>query len=143
MWIWQKKVFVTGSENWTYKLRLIWNCLFLKDTPFRKCTVQSISCHEVIFHVSILLVPLEVKDTKVNEMKTVKSLEESFLLIKVVSETIENEANEPESRFLGMLLGTLRARLLGYLLAGKEVNAGDGVIRAGEGAIRRRATATR
>ena len=44
-------------------------------------------------------------------MKTVKSLEESFLLIKGVSETIENEANEPESRFLGMLLGTLRARL--------------------------------
>ena len=40
-------------------------------------------------------------------MKTVKSLEESGLLIKGVSETIKNEAREQKRGFLSMLLGTL------------------------------------
>ena len=63
-------------------------------------------------------------------MKLVKSLEESGLLIKSVSETNKNEAKEQEVEFLSMLLGTLGARLLGHLLTGK------GTIRAGEGTIR-------
>ena len=55
-------------------------------------------------------------------MKVVKSLEESRLLIrKGANKTIENEAKEQKSRFLGMLLGTLGASLLGNLLAGKRV----------------------
>ena len=45
-------------------------------------------------------------------MKIVKPLEESGLLIKGVSETIQNEAKEQKSGFLGMLLGTLDASLL-------------------------------
>ena len=52
-------------------------------------------------------------------MKIVKSLEESTLLIKDVSETIQNEAKEQKDRFLSMLLGTLGASLLGNLLTGK------------------------
>ena len=36
-------------------------------------------------------------------IKIVKSLEESGLLIKGVSETIKNEAKEQKGRFLGML----------------------------------------
>ena len=40
-------------------------------------------------------------------MKIVKSLEESGLLIKTVSETIKNEAKELKRGFLRMLLGTL------------------------------------
>ena len=53
-------------------------------------------------------------------MKIVKSLEESGLLIKGVSETIENEAKEPKGKFLSMLLGTLGASLLGNLLTDKD-----------------------
>ena len=63
-------------------------------------------------------------------MKIIKSLEEYGLLIKGVSETIKNEAKEQKGGFLGMLLDTLGASLLGNLLTGK------GIFRAGEGAIR-------
>ena len=52
-------------------------------------------------------------------VKLVKSLEDSGLLIKVVSETIKNEAKEQKGEFLGVLLGTLGASLLGNLLTGK------------------------
>ena len=40
-------------------------------------------------------------------MKTIKSLQESALLIKSVSKTIKNEAKEQKGGFLGTLLGTL------------------------------------
>ena len=63
-------------------------------------------------------------------LKIVKSLEDSGLLLKGVSETIKDEAKEQKGGFLSMLLGTLRASLLGNMLAGK------GVIRAGEGTAR-------
>ena len=52
-------------------------------------------------------------------MKTVKSLEESRLLIKGVSETIKNEGKEQKGGFLGTLLGSLGASLLGDLLTDK------------------------
>ena len=52
-------------------------------------------------------------------MKIVKSLEEEALLIKGISKTIENEAKEQKGGFLGVLLGTLVASLLGNLLTGK------------------------
>ena len=39
-------------------------------------------------------------------MKIVKSLENSGLLLKCVSETIQNEAKEQNGEFLNMLLGT-------------------------------------
>ena len=41
-------------------------------------------------------------------MKIVKSLEESDLLIKSVSEAIQNEAKEQKKVFLSMLLGIRR-----------------------------------
>ena len=67
-------------------------------------------------------------------MKIVKSLEESGLLTKSVSETIENEEEKQKSGFLVILLGTLGATLLGNMLAGKEViRPDDEVIRADEG----------
>ena len=47
-------------------------------------------------------------------IKIVKSLEDSGLLLKGVSETVQNEAEE----FLSMLLGTLGASLLGNILTG-------------------------
>ena len=70
-------------------------------------------------------------------IKIVKSLEDSGLLFKGVSETIQNEAKEQKERFFRMLLGTLGASLLGNILADPGINrAGEGVIRAGYG-IRR------
>ena len=64
-------------------------------------------------------------------IKVVKSLEDSSLLLKVVSETIQNEAKEQKGEFLSMLLGTLGASLLGNVFPGKGVNiAGEGIVRA-------------
>ena len=65
-------------------------------------------------------------------MKIVKSLEESNLLMKDVSEVIKN-------RILNKLLGTLGPSLLANLSTGKEVKAkipGWEVIRADEGTTR-------
>ena len=64
-------------------------------------------------------------------LKIIKSLEESGLLIKGVSETIKIEAKK--GVFLGMLLGTLGASLLENLLTAKgTIRAGEGIIRAGQ-----------
>ena len=69
-------------------------------------------------------------------MKIVKSLEESGLLIKGVSLTIKNKAKGQKGGFLGILLGTLGASLLGNLLTGTgTVRAGEGTFRAGKGTI--------
>ena len=74
-------------------------------------------------------------------LEIVKSLEDSGVLLKGVSETIQNEAKEQRGGFLSMLLGTLGASLLTDLLTKKlsgkgVIRAGEGVIRAGEGVIR-------
>ena len=74
-------------------------------------------------------------------IKIVKSLEDSGLLLKGVTESVQNEVKYQKGEFLGMLLGTLSASLLGNLLTGKGVNkkgkrihrAGEGIVRAGEG----------
>ena len=90
----------------------------------------------------------EMKDI----IKIVKYLEDSGLLLKGVSETVQNEAREQKEGFLSMLLGTLGASLLGNILTGKGViatsqgqginraeksrgknTAGEGVVRAGYG----------
>ena len=53
-------------------------------------------------------------------MEIVQALEDSKTLLKGVTKTIKNEIKEQKGRFLSILLGTLRASLLGNLLAGKE-----------------------
>ena len=66
-------------------------------------------------------------------LKIVKSLEESGLLIKGISETIKNEAKQQKGEFLPMLLETLAASMLGSALTGRGViRAGKGIIKAGE-----------
>ena len=67
-------------------------------------------------------------------LKRVKSLEDSGLLLKGVSETIQQEAKEQRGGFLSMLLGTLGASLIGDILS--KGLSGKGVITAGEGTIR-------
>ena len=78
-----------------------------------------------------------------NEMediiKIVKSLEDSGLLLKGVTETVQNEAKEQKGGFLSMFLGTLGASLLRNILTGWGVNKagkGRGINRAGEGIAR-------
>ena len=71
-------------------------------------------------------------------IKIVKSLENTGLLLKSVSETDENEVKEQKGGFfLGMLSTTLGVSLLGNMLAGEGlVRGGNGVIWAGEGTNR-------
>ena len=65
-------------------------------------------------------------------IKIVKSLEDSGLLLRGVTESVQNEVKEQKGRFLSMLLGTLGASLLGNLLDGKGIHrAGEGIVRPG------------
>ena len=70
-------------------------------------------------------------------IKIVKSLEDSGLLLKGITESVQNEIKEQKGGFLSTLLGTLGASLLGNLLTGKGVSKkGKGIHRAGEGIVR-------
>ena len=51
-------------------------------------------------------------------IKIVKSLEDSGLLLKGVTETVQNEVKKQKEGFLSMLLGTLGASLLGNIATG-------------------------
>ena len=69
-------------------------------------------------------------------IKIVKSLEDSGLLLKGVTETVQNEVKEQKEGFLGMFLGTLGASLLGNILTGRGAilkRQGQGINRAGKG----------
>ena len=69
-------------------------------------------------------------------MKIIEALENSGILLKGVSKTIESETKEQKGGFLSVLLGTLGASLLGNLLTGRKgiVRAGEGTVRASSGA---------
>ena len=65
---------------------------------------------------------LIISKEEINDItKTVQVLQDSNILLKGITKTIKNETKEQKDGFLSMLLGTLRASLLGNLLAGKEV----------------------
>ena len=78
---------------------------------------------------------LVISNNEIDDIiKIVKSLEDSSLLLKGVTETARNEVKEKKGGFLSMLLGTLGASLLGNLLTGRGVyRAGKGVLRDGYG----------
>ena len=72
-------------------------------------------------------------------VKIIKSLEDFGLLLKRVTETVQNEVKEQKRGFLSMLLGTLGAIVLGNLLTGKGLYRawkGKGINKAGEGIVR-------
>ena len=72
-------------------------------------------------------------------IKIVKSFEDSGLLIKGVTKTVQNEVKEQKGGFLSMLLGTLGANSLENLLTDRGINRagkGRGINRAGEGIVR-------
>ena len=74
---------------------------------------------------------LIILNEQINDIiKIIKSLKESGLLIKGVSETIK------KGGFSGTLLGTLDASLLGKILTSKgKIRTREGTIRVGEGTI--------
>ena len=80
-----------------------------------------------------------ISNDEMNIIKIVKSLKDSGLLLKGVTETVQNEVKQQKGGFLSMLLGTLITSLLGNLLKGRGINRvgkGRGINRAGEGVIR-------
>ena len=87
--------------------------------------------------VKLIIEQEEMKDI----MKIIEALENSGILLKGVSKTIENETKEQRGRFLSMLLGTLGPSLLGNSLTGGKsiMRASDGIVRAGSGSIVSRA----
>ena len=84
---------------------------------------------------------LIISNEEMNDiMKIVQALEDSNILLKGVTKTIENKTKEQKGGFLRMLLGTLGASLLGNFLTGKGIersgygnNKGKGIVRAGYG----------
>ena len=79
-------------------------------------------------------IELIIEQKDINDIKEIfEALENSGILLKGVTKTIENETKEQRGGFLSMLLGTLGASLLGNLLTGKGMmRAGKGIVRAGE-----------
>ena len=72
-------------------------------------------------------------------IKIKKSLEDSGLLLKRVTETVQNEVKEQKGGFLSVLLGTSGASSLGNILTGKGIyraGKGKGINRAGESVLR-------
>ena len=78
-----------------------------------------------------VLAPLGLTEDMNDVMKIIKAPENSGILLKGVSKTIETETKVQKGGFLSMLLGTLGASLLGNLLTG-----GKGIMRAGDGIVR-------
>ena len=72
-------------------------------------------------------------------IQIVRSLEDSGLLLKGVTESVQNEVKEQKGGFLSILLGTLVTNLLGNVLTRKGIHRagkGKGIHRAGEGIVR-------
>ena len=64
-------------------------------------------------------VKLFIEQEDMNDIiKIIEALENSGILLKEVTKTIENETKEQRRGFLSMLLGTLGTSLLGNLLTG-------------------------
>ena len=83
--------------------------------------------------VKLIIEQEDMNDT----IKIIEALENSGILLKGVTKTIENETKQQRGGFLSMLPGTLGASLLGNLLTdGKGiVRAGDGIVTAGDGIV--------
>ena len=73
---------------------------------------------------------LIISNQEMNDI--VQALEDSNILLKGVTKTIENETKEQKGGLLNILLGTLGASLLGNLLTG------NGIERAGSGNNKRK-----
>ena len=77
--------------------------ILLGLTAVALATDKAIQKKNFVLGITLIISNEEIDDI----MKIVKSLEDSGLLIKGVSETIKNEAKEQKGGFRGILLGTL------------------------------------
>ena len=75
-----------------------------------------------------------ISDEEINDnTKIVKSIAESGLLIKCVSEKIKNKAKKQIGEFIGIILVTLGVSFLRNLLTGKgTIRADKGTVGTGE-----------
>ena len=81
-------------------------------------------------HTTLIISNKDMEDL----IKIVKSLEDSGLLLKGVTESVKNAVKEQREGFLSMLLLTLGASFLGNLLSWKGVDrAWEWIVRAVEG----------
>ena len=81
-------------------------------------------------HTTLIISNKDMEDL----IKIVKSLEDSGLLLKRVTESVKNAVKEQREGFLSMLLLTLGACLLGDLLSWKGVDRSwEWIVRAVEG----------
>ena len=88
------------------------------DTAIQKKMYRSGRPSNLASRTTALIISNEEME---NIMKIVKSIEESGLLIKGISDTIKNEAKEQKGGFLSMLIGASAVSLLGSGLTGKDV----------------------
>ena len=80
---------------------------------------------------------LIISNKKMNDiMKIAQALEDSNILLKVVTKTIKNKTIKLKGGFLSMLLSTLGARLLGNLLSGKRIAGAGSGNKKGKGIVR-------
>ena len=69
-------------------------------------------------------IKLVIEKKDINDfMKIIEALENSGILFKGVTKTIENETKEQRGGFLSMLLRNLGVNLLGNLLTGEKRNS--------------------
>ena len=82
-------------------------------------------------------ITLIISNEEMNDIiKFVQALEDSNILLKEVTKTVQNEVKKQKGGFFSMLLGTLGASFLGNLLTGKRIyraGKGEGIVRAGYG----------
>ena len=69
-------------------------------------------------------------------IKIVQALEDSHISLKGITKTIEDETKRQKGGFLGMLLSTSRANLLGNMLIGKGILAASYGNKEGKGMLR-------
>ena len=70
-------------------------------------------------------ITLIIPNNEMEDIKIIQVLEDSGLLLKGVTETVQNKVKEQKRGFLSMLLGTLHASLLGNMLPGKGINRAE------------------
>lgn len=107
----------------------------MADFEIRKKILDCGTCGS--WTITLILTNEEIKDN----IKISKSLEDSCLLIKSVTQRTESETGEHRGGFFSMLLNKLGASLLRNISAGKGVvrvddrvfGVGDGGVQAGVG----------
>ena len=88
-------------------------------TPLAKSVLiplgLTVAAADAVIHKKILgsgNTTLVISNEEMNDIKIVQALEDSNILLKGVTKTIENETKEQKRGFLSMLLGTLGASFI-------------------------------